>query len=114
MQLLILILKRVELMQRLLKELAEKGIHGGTIIDAHGMGESLANMEDLPMFGALRQILSNEEKESTKLLLFVVRDDQVVPTTQEIKAVIGDLSKPNTGILFTLPIYYCEGLSDQK
>ncbi|MDD6467061.1 MAG: hypothetical protein PUF50_02645 [Erysipelotrichaceae bacterium] len=112
MQLLVLILKRVELMNDLLHELVEAGIKGGTILDGHGMGESLVDMEDIPMFGVLRQMLSNDDKESTKLLLFVVKDEQVVPTTQVIKRVVGDLSKPNTGILFSLPIYYCEGLSE--
>ena len=68
------------------------------------------NMEDIPMFGALRQLLSNEEKEDVKLLLFVVQDDEVVPTARTIKKVV-DLEKPNTGILFSVPIYYCEGLT---
>ena len=110
MQVLILILKQVDLMNDILHELAEAGIRGGTILDAKGMGESLLSMEDIPMFGAIRQLLSHEEKEDVKLLLFVVQDDEVVPTASTIKKVI-DLSKPNTGILFSLPIYYCEGLT---
>ena len=110
MQVLILILKQVDLMNEILHELAEAGIKGGTIVDAKGMGESLLSMEDIPMFGALRQLLSNEEREDVKLLLFVVQDDEVVPTAKTIKKVV-DLEKPNTGILFSLPIYYCEGLT---
>ena len=63
MQVLILILKQVDLMNDILHELAEAGIKGGTIVDAKGMGESLLSMEDIPMFGAIRQLLSHEEKE---------------------------------------------------
>lgn len=110
MQVLILILKQVDLMNDILQELKEAGIRGGTVIDAKGMGEALMNMEDFPMFGALRQMLSNEERESVKLFLFVVQDNEVVPTASTIKKVV-DLSQPNTGILFSLPIYYCEGLN---
>lgn len=110
MQVLILILKQVDLMNDILHELAEAGIKGGTIVDAKGMGESLLSMEDIPMFGALRQLLSSEEREDVKLLLFVVQDDEVVSTAKTIKKVV-DLEKPNTGILFSLPIYYCEGLT---
>ena len=110
MQLLILILKQVDLMNDILQELKEAGIRGCTQLDAKGMGEALMNAEDFPMFGALRQMLNNEEREQVKLLLFVVQDDEVVPTSKTIKKVV-DLDKPNTGILFSLPIYYCEGLS---
>ena len=97
-------------MNDILHELAEAGIKGGTIVDAKGMGESLLSMEDIPMFGTLRQLLSSEEREDVKLLLFVVQDDEVVPTAKTIKKVV-DLENPNTGILFSLPIYYCEGLT---
>ncbi len=110
MQVLFFILKQVGLMNDILHELAEAGIRGGTIIDAKGMGEALLNMEDLPMFGALRSLLSNEEKEDVKILMFVVQDSEVVPTASTIKKVV-DLSQPNTGILFSVPIYYCEGLN---
>lgn len=112
MQLLILILKKVELMDELLKQLAAHEIKGGTIIDAHGMGAALMNMEELPMFGSLRALLGTEGRESVQLLMMAVKDSQVIPTSQVIKSVVGDLSKPNTGVLLTLPIYYCEGLVD--
>ena len=110
MQVLFFILKQVELMNDILHALGEAGIKGGTILDAKGMGESLMNMEDIPMFGVLRSLLSNEEKEDVKILMFVVQDNEVVPTASAIKKVV-DLSKPNTGILFSVPIYYCEGLN---
>ena len=110
MQVLFFILKQVELMNDILHALGEAGIKGGTILDAKGMGEALMNMEDIPMFGVLRSLLSNEEKEDVKILMFVVQDNEFVPTASAIKKVV-DLSKPNTGILFSVPIYYCEGLN---
>ena len=110
MQVLFFILKQVELMNDILHALGEAGIKGGTILVAKGMGEALMNMVDIPMFGVLRSLLSNEEKEDVKILMFVVQDNEVVPTASAIKKVV-DLSKPNTGILFSVPIYYCEGLN---
>jgi hypothetical protein len=112
MQLLILILKKVELMDKLIKSLAESGVKGGTILQGSGMAESLMNMEDLPMFGMLRRILSDEEKESCKVMMFVLHDEQVMITRGTIKKVIGDLSIPNTGIMFSIPITYVEGLGE--
>ncbi len=112
MQLLILILKKVELMDELLKRLAESGVRGATILEGRGMAEALVNMEDLPMFGVLRRILKDEEKEVSEVMMFVLKDEQAVTTRAIIKEVIGDLKEPNTGIMFSVPITYVEGLGE--
>ena len=112
MQLLVLILKKIELMDELLKELANGGVKGATILDGIGMADTLVNMEDLPMFGVLRRLLSDEEKEISKVLLFVLKDEQVIHTRNIIKSVIGDLTVPNTGIMFSIPITYVEGFGE--
>ncbi len=112
MQLLVLILKKYELMDELLKHLAKSGVKGATILDGTGMAEALVNMEDLPMFGVLRRMLSEEEKEVSKVMLIVLQDEQVIETRTVIKDVIGDLREPNTGIMFSIPITYVEGLGD--
>ena len=112
MQLLVLILKKVELMEELIKKLAECGVTGGTILDGTGMAKALVNMEDLPIFGVLRQLLSDEEKEVCKVMMFVLKDEQVMVTRETIKKVIGDLKEPNTGIMFAIPITYVEGLGE--
>ena len=52
------------------------------------MGEALVNMEDIPMFGMLRNILADEEKESCKMLLFVVSDEQIIAAIDTVKKVI--------------------------
>lgn len=109
MQLLTLILKQERLMDDILKALAEAGVKGGTIIDGRGMGEALVNMEDLPMFGMLRRALADEEKETCKLLMFVVRDEQIIEAREIIKSKI-NLKEPNTGIMFVIPLTYVEGL----
>ena len=80
MQLLVLILKKVDLMERLIRELAEAGVSGGTILEGTGMAQALINMEELPMFGVLRSMLTSDEKEACKLMLFVLKDEQVMDT----------------------------------
>ena len=77
MQLLVLILKRTEIFDELIHALANKGITGATILDGTGMAEKLVNMEDIPMFGALRSLLAGEEKETCKVLLFAETDEQL-------------------------------------
>lgn len=112
MQLLVLILKKVELIDELIKKLAETGVSGGTIIDGTGMAEKLHDMEDLPAFGLLRQILGDNEKEPCKIMMFVLKDEQAVNTRKTIKKVIGSLKEPNSGIMFAVPITYVEGIGE--
>lgn len=110
MQLLILILKRIELIEVLIKKLAESGVKGGTILEGTGMAKELTNMEDIPIFEMLRSLLAEEGKANSKVMLFVLKDEQVMAVRKAIKDVIGDLNAPNTGIMFSVPITYVEGL----
>lgn len=112
MQLLVLILKNVNQMNKLIRLLAESGVKGGTILDGTGMAESLCNMEDIPMFGGIRRMLSGEERESSHVMLFVLKEEQLESTRKVIKKVMGDLNSPNTGIMFAIPITYVEGLGE--
>lgn len=106
------ILKKIDLIDEIMKKLAETGVKGGTIIDGTGMAKALVNMDDIPIFGMLRHMLVDEEKLTSKLLIFVLKEEQVKVTRETIKEVIGDLSEPNTGIMFTIPIKDVEGFGD--
>lgn len=112
MKILMLILKHVDLTNQIIHRLAESGVKGGTIIDGTGMANALLNMEDLPMFGMLRHILADDDKEMCKIMMFVLEDDQIDETKKIIRQVIGDLNKPNTGIMFSIPIMDVEGLGE--
>ena len=112
MQLLTLILKSDRQLDEILRELAEEGVHGGTILDGHGMGEELVNMEDIPMFGMLRRVLKDEETPTCKVVLFVLKDEQIVEARKTIKKIV-NLKEPNSGIMFEIPITYVSGLADE-
>ena len=110
LQLLMLILKDTESIDTLMQELASCGVKGGTLLEGTGMANALSNTEDVPAFGMLRHMLSGGEKESSYVLMFVLRDEQVMNTRNTIKSVLGDLKNPNTGIMFSIPLTYVEGL----
>lgn len=114
MQLLILILKKVELTEDLIRALAENGVHGGTIIDSTGMANVLGNLDDLPMFGMLRKVINQESgsKETCKTMLFLLKDSEVENARGVIRSVIGDLSRPNTAVMFSVPVNSVEGLGE--
>jgi putative N-acetylmannosamine-6-phosphate epimerase len=112
MQLLVLILKKIEFQAEIMKELAEAGVKGGTVLEGTGMAKTLANLEDIPIVGMLRRVLSDEENEICKVMLFVLKDEQAITTRTTIKKIIGDFNAPNTGIMFSIPITYVEGLGE--
>lgn len=112
MHLLMVVLKKVDLVNELIKELAGAGLHGGTIIESTGMASVLENMDDLPMFGMLRRILDEDEKECSKTMFFVVSEEELAIAKKIVKKVTGGLNAPNTGIMFALPVTYVEGLGE--
>ncbi|HKM00344.1 MAG TPA: hypothetical protein VJZ06_10585 [Mobilitalea sp.] len=112
MQLLVLILKNNSLVEVLIKKLAKSGVRGGTILDGTGMAQELMNMEDLPIFGMLRALLADENKVTSKVMLFALKDEQVAEIRGIIKNLIGSLDEPNTGIMFSVPINGVEGLGE--
>lgn len=112
MEMLMVILKKIDLVDKVMQKLAETGVKGGTIVDGTGMAKALVNMDDIPIFGMLRHMLVDEEKLTSKLLIFVLKKEQVKVTRETIKEVIGDLSEPNTGIMFSIPIKDVEGFGD--
>lgn len=110
MNLLVVILKKADLVSEICKELTEEGVHGGTIIDGTGMASIIENMDDLPIFGMLRSILSDDdENEVVKVMLFVVSDEEAQKARKTINRVVG-LDEPNTGIMFAVPVSFVEGL----
>lgn len=112
MKALTLILKHIEYTDEIIHNLAEAGVRGGTILDGTGMASSLLEMEDLPIFGMLRHMINNGDKEPSKVMIFVLKEEQVEPTKKLIREIIGGFNKPNTGIMFVIPISDVEGFGE--
>jgi len=113
MKLLIYVLSHVEKLPTLLKHFNEEGISGATILDSSGMGRELTERDEFSIFGSMRALIDQNNR-TTKTLFFVIEDDQVKKIEKVIEKVIGDLSKPDQGILFTLPLDYVKGFKKKK
>lgn len=110
MNLLVVILKKADLVNEICKDLAEEGVHGGTILDGTGMASVIEKMDDLPIFGMLRTLLADEDEgDNVKVMLFVMSDEELAEARKTIREVVG-LDEPNTGIMFALPVSFVEGL----
>lgn len=114
MKLLTLILKKTEYISELNDELKEIGIHHGTIVDAKSMTSGLRPWSDdsIIMGGLMRRAKNFEYNEECKMLMFILEDEQIEAAREVINRVIGDISKPGTAIMYTIPIDMAEGLGE--
>ena|SRR5690554_3689126 len=113
MRLLVFVLNDEELLDDLLESFVHRGIKGATILDSMGMARALTSSNssnNIPIFGSLKLML-NEGRTSNKTIFVALREEQLETCIQSIKQVVGSLDKPDSGILFTLPIDYIEGFS---
>lgn len=112
MQLLFFVLNCSEKLDDVLTSFSENDINGATILDSKGMAHILSSFQDeggVPLFGAMRAFL-NPDRLKSNLIIAALEDDCVKKAVKAIEDVIGDLSKPDTGVVFTVPISYVKGL----
>lgn len=108
MKLLVYVMNSVSLQEKFLLQLKERGIKGATIINSTGMGRVLADNEDRDIIGSLKFLFDNPRAES-RTFLMALEEEQVAVVMNIIDEVAGDLSRPNSGIVFTLPIDQIKG-----
>ena len=111
MQLMVLVLNKVECLGQILASFMENGISGSTVLDSTGMLNAVghSDVEPPPIFGSLRKFLRFDE-DNNKMVLAVLRDEQVAKASEIINKITGGLENPNTGILFTVPVLHAEGI----
>lgn len=113
MELLVLILNKTECLKKLLSEFVNNDIKGATILDSQGMAHNLYEYNELRFMASLRLFLDPEHKES-KTILIVVEKEKIPVISKIVNDVTGGLDKPDTGVIFTLPVNYVEGFGDKK
>ena len=64
------------------------------------------------MISVLREILNGEDEvQKGKTIFVVLHDEQLEDAKKAITKVTGDLSKPNAGVLFAVPVTFAEGIN---
>ena len=111
MQLFVHITTLEESVTPIFQKLMEAGLQGASVVDCQGMLTTLSACgEDAPIFSSLRQFI-NPCRQTNKMILIVLKDEDVPRVKDIIHSVTGDLRSPNTGILFTVPVMNWEGVS---
>lgn len=110
MKLMVLILNKTDSLEYLLEGLSAAGIGGATIIESSGLVMTLSKMESSFISASIRSLFTaSGADEDNKTIISVIKDDQLDIARRVVYSTVGDLSKPNTGILFTVPIDFVEG-----
>ncbi|MPM81257.1 hypothetical protein SDC9_128309 [bioreactor metagenome] len=110
MQMLVIVLNKVDKVESLFKEFLDIGVQGGTIIDSKGMARVLhEEVDKIPLFGSIKMLI-NDQYPYNKTIFVVLDDEQVQPAIDAVKRVVEDLSKPDVGIVYTIPVTHVEGL----
>lgn len=91
----------------------EAGVTGMTLLDSSGLGRHMREhdlRDDLPLFPSMRKLLEGAEHHS-RLLFSVVPDDfdleRLIEATEDV---LGPLDRPDSGILFVIPVTRAVGL----
>lgn len=110
MKLLVLFLNKVEKLEEVLEGFVEIGVTGATVLDSVGMGHILC--EEVPIFAGLRFMFAGA-KPHNKTIFSVIKDEKEDEVIGLLRKILGDLSQPGTGIVFTFSLDRVEGLSPE-
>ena len=111
-KLIVFVLNREELLERVLEAYVEAGVSGATILDSEGMGRFLTY--EVPLFADFKEFMKGN-KPYNKTIFSVVEDEACIGRLHDIRdEVCGGLGSPGTGILFTLPVDFAAGLVGQR
>jgi len=92
------------------------GAPGVTILDSTGLGRvrRLGIRDDVPLMPSLSDLFRRQEGHH-RTLFSVVRDQsQVDAIVQATQAVIGELNRRDTGLLFVVPVGQVYGLDKRE
>lgn len=112
MNILFLVLNETEYLDDILDAFVDIGVRGATILDSQGMGSAIASgTRNEPFFGALRSFLDNA-RPYNKTIFTVIEDEELLEEAIEaVQNILGDMSKPGVGLMFTLPVRSIHGMT---
>jgi nitrogen regulatory protein PII len=113
MYLILFILNDPEKLSKLLDSWEEVGVGGVTIMHSSGLGrvrEHAGMRDDLPLIPSLESLINHEEFFSRTLFTVVRGEEQVEKIAAATQKVVGDLSRPNTGLMVAMQVAKAYGL----
>jgi nitrogen regulatory protein P-II 1 len=117
MFLVLYVLNEAELTEQIIDSWEEAGVSGITILPSSGLGRTRRGIklrDDIPLIPSLKDFLEPEETFSWTIFSVVSDEslvDRLIDTTTKI---VGDLSRPGTGLLAVIPVVRALGLEKKS
>jgi nitrogen regulatory protein PII len=94
----------------------EAGAPGVTILDSSGLGRvrRAGIRDDVPLMPSLSDLFRRQEDHHRTLFSVVKDQSQVEAIAQATQALIGELDRGHTGLLFVVPVSQVYGLHKKK
>jgi hypothetical protein len=116
-ELIVLVLDDASKVGDVLNAWLEAGISGVTLLDSAGLGHEFAQhgaRSDIPFLPSLESLLRVREERSRTLFSIVPDGFDVDALMAATEVITGSLDKPDTGILFTIPVSRAKGLHRRR
>ena len=111
MHLLVLVLEKNTQLPEVLEKLYEAGVTGTTVLNSVGMGRLLVQYgRNSPVGRVIKDKLRKGNYTNKTLFAVVHSEDVLYKAVDAINETVGDLEKPDTGIMFTIPLDNVWGL----
>lgn len=108
----ILVLDNVDRLEEVLTAWWDAGSPGVTILESSGAARYLARVgarDDLPIFPSLSSLLAHREIHNRTLFTVLPDGADLDGLFDATEAVLGPLERPNSGIMFALPVVKARG-----
>lgn len=112
MNVLFIVLNETDYLDDILDAFVEIGVKGATILDSQGMGSAISNSgrgKD-PFFGSIRNLLDNARPYNKTIFTVIEGEYLLQQAIKTVKDIIGDMSKPGIGLMFTMPVGHIYGM----
>ncbi|GEK92191.1 hypothetical protein [Alkalibacterium kapii] len=107
----IIVLNQTELLDDLLLKFDEEVGQAATVIDSVGMAQHLSRLDEAKVFSTIKPLVLSDHTEN-KTIYSVIPEDQLDLARQTVKSVLTDMGKPDTGIMFAVPVLFQEGIKE--
>lgn len=110
MHVLFIVLNEVEYLPEILRKMRALGIRGATVIESMGSTVVEEDQYSVSFIGGIVRALEGSSKASRVIFSLIEREDQVQRAMDGVETILGgDLTKPNKGIMFVLPVEHMRG-----
>lgn len=105
------VFNKAECLNEILRKMKDIGITGATIIDSVGAGKLRRNLgKEIPLIAGFMKSLDTDIANNKTLFTVVESKSKLDNIMDEIERICGgDMSKPDTGIMFAVPIIASRG-----